>query len=205
MWWIAGPEQAGGVNRRRLIIPEPYRAQVLSQAHGHPWTGHQGRIRTLSRLLTTFFWPSISQDVQRFCRECVQCQTATKRGPPKAPLSPLPIIEHPFERIAMDFVGPLPRTTRGHRFLLVIVDYATRYPDAIPLRGMQVSGVARALVQYFSRVGIPKEILTDQGTSFKSRLLKQLCHMPRKTYRIVGFWTQEQQIILLEIRVSLLN
>lgn len=66
---------------------------------------------------------------------------------------------------------------RGHHFLLVIVDYVTRYPDAIPLQGMQVSGMARALVQMFSRVGIPKEILTDQGTSFTSNLMQQLCRL----------------------------
>lgn len=102
---------------------------------------------------------------------------ASKRGPHKAPLQPLPMIDQPFERIAMDFIWPLPRTARGHRFQLVIMDYATRYLEAFPLRGMQVSGVVRALIQLFSRVGVPKKILTDKGTSFTSRLMHQLCKL----------------------------
>lgn len=89
----------------------------------------------------------------------------------------MPIINQPFARIAMDFMGPLPRSTRGHRFLLVIVDYATQYLEAIPLHGMHISRVANALLQLFSRVGFPKEILTDKGLSFTANLLRQLCHL----------------------------
>lgn len=77
----------------------------------------------------------------------------------------------------MDFIGPLPRTVQGHRFLLVVVDYATRYPKAIPMRGMQATGVARALLQLFSRVGVPKEILNEKGSSFTAQLMKQLCRL----------------------------
>lgn len=62
----------------------------------------------------------------------------------------------------MDFVGPLPRSARGHRFLLIIVDYATHFPEAILLQGLHVSGVAHSLLHLFSRVGLPKEILTDK-------------------------------------------
>lgn len=57
------------------------------------------------------------------------------------------------------------------------MDYATHYPKAIPLWGMQVAGVVRALLQMFSLVGIPKEILTDKGVSFTSNLMRQLCRM----------------------------
>ncbi len=46
---------------------------------------------------------------------------------------PLPVIGEPFKQIAMDIVGPLPRAGRGNRFILVISDYATRYPEALPL------------------------------------------------------------------------
>ena len=54
------------------------------------------------------------------------------------------------------------------------MDYATQYPEAVPLRNISAKSVAQALFQIFSRVGIPKEILTDQGTSFMSRTLREL-------------------------------
>lgn len=175
LWWVAAPECGGGVTHWQLLVPEPYRARVLQQAHGHLWSGQQGQIRTLSQFLGSFFWPFISQDVQWFCKTCNQCQTNTQRGHPKAPLQPLPLVEQPFERRAMDFTGPLPRTAWGHWVLLTIIDYITRYPEAIPLRGMQIHRVARALLQLFAWVGIPKEILTDNGASFMSNLMRQLC------------------------------
>ena len=80
----------------------------------------------------------------------------------------MPIIETLFDRIALDIVGPLPKTSRGHRYILVLVDYATRYPEALPLR----AAVAKEVLLLFSRVGIAREILTDQGSCFMSRVIK---------------------------------
>lgn len=88
----------------------------------------------------------------------------------------MPIIATRFERITLDFVGPLPMLARGHWYLLLIMDYAMKCPEAITLRGMQVQGVAQALVCFFSRVGRPREILTDRGATFTSTLMKQLGH-----------------------------
>eukprot|EP00063_Salmo_salar_P078970 XP_014053805.1 PREDICTED: uncharacterized protein LOC106604004 [Salmo salar] len=85
--------------------------------------------------------------------------------------------ETPFERIAMDLVGPLPKSARGHEYILVVVDYATKFPEAIPLRNMSSKGIAKELFMMFSRVGLPKTILTDQGTPFMSRLMKDLCRL----------------------------
>ena len=75
----------------------------------------------------------------------------------------MPIIVTPFDRIALDIVGPLPKTSRGHRYILVLVDYATPYPEAQPLRAATAKAVARELMLLFSRVGIAKEVITDQG------------------------------------------
>ena len=94
-----------------------------------------------------------------------------------ASLISLPVMEEPFERIAMDIVGPLPKTKQRHRYILVICNYATRYPDAIPLKKFTAPEIAEKLVEYFSRHGIPKEILSDQGTNFTSALLKELYQM----------------------------
>ena len=83
----------------------------------------------------------------------------------------------PFERIAMDVVGPLPRTSSGNKYVLVICDYATRYPEAVPMKSVDAEKVAEELVKMFARVGIPGEILTDQGSNFTSQLLAELYRM----------------------------
>jgi len=62
------------------------------------------------------------------------CQLDASRRVSRVPLIPLPIMSEPFQRIAMDIVGPLPKSHIGKRFVLVVCDYATRYPEAVPLR-----------------------------------------------------------------------
>ena len=74
----------------------------------------------------------------------------------------------------MDLVGPLPKTKQGHRYLLAICAYATRYPEAYPLKKFTAPVVVIELIDLFSRHGIPEEILTDQGTNFTSQLLQEL-------------------------------
>ena len=87
---------------------------------------------------------------------------------------PLPVVSEPFSRIAMDIVGPLPRSRSGNRYVLVVCDYGTRYPEAVPVRTIDAVTVAEELMKLFSRVGIPREILTDQGSNFQSQLLREL-------------------------------
>ena len=74
----------------------------------------------------------------------------------------------------MDIVGPLPRSRSGNRYVLGICDYATRYPEAVAMRTIDAENVAEELVKLFARVGIPSEILTDQGSNFTSQLLAEL-------------------------------
>ena len=87
---------------------------------------------------------------------------------------PLPVVAEPFAKIAMDIVGPLPRSRSGNQYVLVVCDYGTRYPEAVPLRTVDAETVAEELMVIFSRVGIPREILTDQGTNFQSQQLREL-------------------------------
>lgn len=107
------------------------------------------------------------------CGICGQC-----RGPnPKtvATLQPIPANE-PFHRIAIDIVGPMPTTLRGNRFILVMVDTFTRWAEAVPLPNHTAKQVANAVLQHWvTRYGVPREILSDQGTEFESALFQHFC------------------------------
>ena len=83
-------------------------------------------------------------------------------------------MSEPFSRIAMDIVGPLLRSRSGNKYLLVLCDYATRYPEAVPLKSIDAESVAEELIKVFARMGVPQEILTDQGSNFTSQLLVEL-------------------------------
>ena len=159
----------------RVVVPEAYRNEILRVAHTIPLAGHMGSTKTLNRIEVHFFWPGISLDVRKFCATCPQCQlVARNMKSHRAPLNPVKPETEPFRKIAIDIVGELPRTTTRYKYILTIVDYATRYPEAIPLRNTSSKTIADALVQYFCRVGIPEELVSDQGSNFISNLMAQL-------------------------------
>lgn len=164
-----------GQARQQLLVPQALRAEVLRWAHDSPRAGHQGPRATLERVRHYFFWPNLSSEVLRHCRHCPACQRGNNRDPPRVPLCPLPIVSTPFERIVMDFIGPLPQTPRGNRFAHIVVDYATCFPEVVPLRGMQASEIAHHLIRLFARVGLLRSILTDRGRPFTSGLMRALC------------------------------
>jgi hypothetical protein len=158
----------------QLVLPTQHRGEVLKLAHEIPMAGHMGKTKTASRILQRFYWPSVFRDVAEHCKTCAECQKAAPGKAARAPLVPLQIIDEPFQRIAMDIVGPLPRSRSGNKYVLVLCDYATRYPEAIPLRSIDASTIAEELVKMFARVGVPGEILTDQGSNFTSQLLAEI-------------------------------
>ena len=167
------PRDSPGTVYEQIVLPKKYRKQVIDLAHNIPFAGHLGREKTTQRVLRRFYWPTLFKDVREYCRTCERCQLTGGRNR-KVPMIPLPIVGKPFQRIAMDVVGPLPRTQKGNRFILVLSDYATRYPEAIPLRSVTAAKVAEALIDVFARHGIPDEVLTDQGANFTSTLLGEL-------------------------------
>ena len=71
----------------------------------------------------------------------------------------------------MDIVGPLRCTTTGFKYILTFMDFATCYAEAVPLEKIEAETVADALCQIFTRLGIPDEILSDQGSNFMSTLM----------------------------------
>ena len=82
----------------------------------------------------------------------------------------MPLIDTPFKRVEVDIIGPIARgkSEAGHRYILTLVDYATRHPEAVPLKKITTEAVTEALLDIYSRVGILEEVLTDQGTQFMS-------------------------------------
>ncbi|KAJ1084485.1 hypothetical protein NDU88_004632 [Pleurodeles waltl] len=170
---------------RRLVIPLQYREFLLTLAHDIPLAGHLGHIKTWERLVPLFHWPRMSVDTKDFCKSCVTCQASGKTGgTPKAPLIPLPVVGVPFERVGVDIVGTLdPPTASGNRFILVVVDHTTRYPEEIPLRTTTAPAVAKALLGIFSRVGFPKEVVSDRGSNFMSAYLKAMWKECGVTYK----------------------
>lgn len=169
--WTSANQQKQGY---QIVLPKTLRQSIIKLAHNQPLAGHLGTEKTKERILKSFYWPGMFHEISDYCSSCDVCQKVAKRTNVKVPMINTPIISTPFFKISMDIVGPLAKTKKGNRFILTIVDDATRYPEAFALKSCDAESVANALIELFSRVGIPKVILTDQGTNFTSKLIKEL-------------------------------
>ena len=172
---LSGGRQDEWQPHKRLVVPTKYRGKLLSLAHDHP-SGHAGVNRTKDRLGKSFYWEGMGKAAAQYVQSCEVCQRVGKpQDLVKAPLQPLPIIEVPFQRVAVDILGPFPRKTpRGKQYILTFVDFATRWPEAVALGNIRARAVCQALTDIFARVGWPSEILTDSGSNFLSGTMEDL-------------------------------
>ena len=165
-----------GDPRKQILVPRSLREKVMGVAHNSLFGGHLGVKKTEDRIQTNFFWPGLHEDVTSFCRSCDVCQKTVARGSvPRALLGDMPLIDQPFKRVAIDLVGPIaPASDKEHRYILTLVDYATRYPEAVPLKNIDTETVTEALLDMYSRVGVPEEVLSDLETQFTSDCIKEV-------------------------------
>ena len=204
-WWWPEDSNAGDVwSCEQLVLPRKCRSIVLRLAHDVPMAGHLGVTKTKDRVLQWYYWPGVFKDIADYCRTCEVCQQSQLRWPARAEMVPMPLINKPFQRIAMDLVGPLPWTQCGNHFILCdymtrypeaialpstealcICDYATRSPEAIALPSTEALRISKELVAVFARVGIPDEIFLDQGTNFMSTLREEVYRL----LQVKWIWT----------------
>ena len=162
----------------QIVVPRVYRPEILNLTHETPMSGHLGVNKTYHKILNHFYWPGLKSDVSQFCKSCHTCQMVGKPNQtiPKAHLQPIPAFDEPFSRIIIDCVGPLPKTKSGNEYLLTIMCASTRFPEAIPLRNIKTKNIVKALVKFFTFVGLPKSVQSDQGSNFMSGIFQQVMH-----------------------------
>lgn len=173
-------EVLGGVGRDAwvVVVPRAKRAEVLRELHAGVTSGHLGEKKTLKRLRQRFYWVGMRNDVTEWCRACDVC--SAKKGPARRNRAPLQLygVGAPMERVAVDIAGPLPVTPRGNRFVCVVMDYFSKWPEAYALPNHEAETVASVLVnECFTRFGVPSELHSDQGREFESCVFRECCEL----------------------------
>ena len=181
----------------QIVVPKSYRHEILSIAHESPMSGHLGINKTYHKIINHFYWPGLKSDVSKYCKTCHICQMVGKPNQtiPKAQLQPIPAFDEPFSRIPIDCVGPLPRTKSGNEYLLTIMctSSSTRFPEAIPFRNIKTKSIVKALIKFFTSVGLPKSVQSDQGSNFMSGIFQQVMHeLGIKQYRSSAYHPESQ-------------
>ena len=126
-----------------------------------------------NKIKTRYYWPQLYKNIRSYVQSCDACQ---RRGKTKTQqkLHPIPV-HAPFYQVGIDFVGPLPITENGNKYIIVAMDYLTKWPEAraVP-NATAVETVKFIYKDIICRHGCPKKILSDRGTHFNNQLVEGL-------------------------------
>ena len=178
--YLPGHLHKKGTFRDRLVLPDALVNFVLHSYHDHVLSGGHLSFRpTYEKIKNKFFWPSMSQDVRKWCQNCHSCQRRkTAHNRPKLPVGHIPV-SRPFERVSIDLVEykSISHSSAGVRckYVMSVMDHLTRYALFIPIPNKSANTVARMLVdRAFTTFAIPEKLHSDLGREFENCVIHQL-------------------------------
>ncbi|KAH9686903.1 hypothetical protein KPL70_014565 [Citrus sinensis] len=169
----------------RRCVPENEIQNILSFCHEQACGCHFSAKKTATKVLQCgFYWPTIFRDAYTFCSSCDRCQrmgSIMRRN--MMPLNPILVVEI-FDVWGIDFMGPFPPSF-GHQYILVAVDYVSKWVEAIPYRTNDHKVVIGFLKSNIvSRFGFPRAIISDGGAHFCNKTFKALLTKYSITHKV---------------------
>lgn len=163
---------------KQVVVPKELRKSILQREHSSPLGGHPGSTRMYQTLRKKYYWPSLVADVYGYVAACATCaKNRLMESRQTSSMRLFPATE-PFAAIAVDLLGPLPRTPEGYEYLLVMCDRFTKLTRVSPLKDITAVDVLSELLDvWVASYGIPDSILSDNGPQFASVLYQGVMKM----------------------------
>lgn len=158
------------------VLPASLRSEVMRELHDNVTAGHLGVNKTLERVRERYYWLHYREDVKMHCQSCDKC--SSRKGPARKARSKLQKYQvgRPMERWAIDVMGPLPETDSGNKYVLVMMDYFTKWPEVHAIPNQEAVTVANVFVkEVVARFGVPFQLHSDQGRNFEAAVFQQMC------------------------------
>ena len=164
-------------NRRRIAAPSAIHETLLQENHSGSLAGHFTAKGVYEKLARRYWWEGIYADVVKHCRACLTCASYRGGGRrSKPPLKPIDV-GGPFERVGVDILE-MPPTEKENRYIVVFMDYLTKWVEAFPTADQTSETIARLLVErVICQHGAPKELLSDRGPNLLSSLILDICNL----------------------------
>ena len=146
--------------------------------HEEVTSEHLGFEKTYHKIQQRYFWTGMYSEIGKWCASCVDCATKkTPRNLPKAPLQPI-TVEEPFDRAAVDVLGPFPTSDQGNKYVIVFSDYFTKWSEAFAVKNADAATTAKLFVEeILCRHSAPRKLLSDRGKNFLSKVVKDVCQL----------------------------
>lgn len=158
------------------VVPKKIQSRILYQMHYPTSAGHPGSTRTYNTMRREYYWRNMMADIQETVRRCVSCaktRGTTRHHQKKMKLFPS---AGPLEFVAIDILGPLPVSTSGNRFVLVVTDRFSKLTRSIPMKMTTAVKVAEQFVeQWIIPYGAPDYLLSDNGPQFVAKFFEAIC------------------------------
>lgn len=151
---------------------------ILNDFHMLPTGGHAGINRMYNNIKKYYFWTGLRQDVEKFVKNCNDCQRYKHSKPNIEPMSITTTASCAFQKVFLDIVGPIETDANNKRYILTLQCELSKFVEGYPLENKEATTVAKAFVENFIlRYGVPEEIVTDQGTEFLNSTLIETCKL----------------------------
>ena len=145
--------------------------------HYHDDTGHLSYTAVAKNISNKFYWCNFYKSIQDYINKCNVCQyDTTNRFHKNVPSDLITLTSVPFEHVAIDYITHFDRSYLGNSYLLTIVDIATRFANAIPVKTLTAEECLNKLLSsHFYKFGFPKRITSDNGRQFTSKIFNDFC------------------------------
>ncbi len=180
----------------KLVVPHGQRGIMLTHAQDAPCAGHHGVKATYETLKQVAYWPGMQQDVAEYVKGClVCCQFQPENPNHRAPLQRKGMT-FPWLDLQIDWVGPLPGSTRGNKYFLTVVCEFTKWIERLLAPNDTAETTACLLMNHiFSRFGLPLRVNSDLGTHFTAEIMQEV-------WKLLGIQAKLQQCIPTFYQVS---
>lgn len=159
------------------VLPSRLRPLFLYMCHDSILSGHMGIGKTKNRLCELVYWPSMLKDIVEYVKSCKRCQATKPVYNKPAGFIVQPQVSQRWQCLSLDYIGPLVRSRKGNKVILVITDVYTKWVELFPLRDATAEILVRTLHDHIlTRFGAPNSIVTDNATNFSGHLFKKLLH-----------------------------
>ncbi|XP_058491346.1 gypsy retrotransposon integrase-like protein 1 [Solea solea] len=168
--YYVGPKKE---EKREVVIEAERKRQIFLDCHFNDIGNHLGQKKTVHRIQSKYYWLGIVNDVVDWIKVCETCQHMERNKNMSRTVRPIKV-DAPWDVVGIDIMGPFPETRQGNTYVVVLIDYFSKWPEVFPIQKADGLSIARCVSKCIYRFGAPKTIVCSQNSDFCDEVTKQL-------------------------------